>query len=678
MSLTPAELAATAVELYREVCGTIASLEAAECEAVGVSAVVAGSPKAAIDALHGVNQSGLTRNNAGETPHATSMTPPIPSSSAPTPLPREQAPAATVPADVLSGGAAAATGSAAAATGTTSIPSSNEALEASNTQSPSAPALTLMVPDVLLDEAVQQFHIPVHRDSGSLNAADMQDLPYLIGIQRLSGTDSDNDSEMSETDRRELKTSRSVCSSTTAEGYETINEYMIIDQIGEGQFGRVLLAVNEKTQETRAIKVLPKKAIKKRRGHSHTFESTTSGNSSSGFLSSGPASADNQSALAAIKNEIAIMKKLRHRNIVTLYEVIDDDTEDSLYLVMQYAENGTLLQLDDAGCCTPLDVEQVKKYMRQLVAGLSYLEKHKVVHYDLKPANIVLTKNDEVLIADFGLSEVLDLQHDDGGGADSGSGGQGGGGGSSSSLSLGASGAKLSGGAPESKKSKMKGTPAFCSPQILAGEENIGSEADVWSLGVILCAMLWGRLPFATNSWRETVRSVMEAEPQLPPDADPEWADLVRGMLDKDPRTRTTLQALRRHPLLRDGRRTPSSGSLTPMNLSFVLSPQDLQSVFTAKAPSQHDYSPQKPHSPPRGSATAPHHTRRHHQHQSQPAQLQSPPGPGPQQSPSSASAANMSPMNSTMGADSFAAAMTPSAAGSKSPSTLTVPRAFR
>ena len=140
------------------------------------------------------------------------------------------------------------------------------------------------------------------------------------------------------------------------------------------------------------------------------------------------------------------------------------------------------------------------------------------------------------------------------------------------------------------------------SPEVLRGDDHITHSTDVWSLGVTTFSMLWGHLPFNSSSWRETVRCVMETEPRYPEGADPSWVELVSGMLDKNPATRTSLSALRRHPLVREGRRTPSTGSLTPMQGSFCLSPSELDSVFTMKESSTHDYSPQKPVSPTHGS----------------------------------------------------------------------------
>ena len=117
--------------------------------------------------------------------------------------------------------------------------------------------------------------------------------------------------------------------------------------------------------------------------------------------------------------EIAIMKKLHHLNIIGLHEVIDDDEEDKLYMVIEFAENGQILDwdVDTRRFYCPMNREreytedEIRGLLRDALSGLDYLHTRGIIHRDIKPQNILLSAQNEVKIADFG--QALMFENDD-------------------------------------------------------------------------------------------------------------------------------------------------------------------------------------------------------------------------------------------------------------------------
>ncbi len=435
--------------------------------------------------------------------------------------------------------------------------------------------------------------------------------------------DSHESDDQGEEGGKAFRMSRSASSRISVDGYEYINDFMIIDQIGRGQFGKVVLAVQDGQNDPVAIKIVPRKVLvtKKAPGSPKAasvalhreFEAprlipldtpSVPGPEpapktepiSLAILTPPPtamatsavvpplAIVENDLDIETLQREVAIMKKLRHRNIVQLHECIDDAENGSMYLVMQYVNKGPIFTLDDDGCCATMEHPKIRHYLRQIVSGLSYLERNGVLHMDIKPDNILVNSDDVVFLADFGMSEVIERSPQGAGNTgrlDSAAR-------SESSMSTSRRSAT-----PRPNQPTQRGTPAFMSPEMCQGFENITAATDVWSLGVTLYCMLVGHLPFRGRSWREVTRKIIEEDPYIPPDLDPQWADLLLGMLNKDPDERSTLAALRRHPLIHpSGRLSVFDGSssslsisrelsLTPRDASLEISNADMEGAIT-------------------------------------------------------------------------------------------------
>ena len=147
------------------------------------------------------------------------------------------------------------------------------------------------------------------------------------------------------------------------------------------------------------------------------------------------------------------MKYFRHPNMIKLYQVLDTDL--NIYLVMEYVEGGELFNLvnDQEG----LKENDARRLFRQIISGIEYCHQNLVAHRDLKLENILVDRQGNIKIVDFGLSNFMK------------------------------DGQFLKTGC---------GSLHYAPPEIIMGKRYTGAEVDTWSCGVILYAMLTGYLPF--------------------------------------------------------------------------------------------------------------------------------------------------------------------------------------
>ena len=260
----------------------------------------------------------------------------------------------------------------------------------------------------------------------------------------------------------------------------------MVKKLGQGAFGKVKLVIDQRNGKPYAVKIIKKALFKKRR-----------------LGMGGPS--DNQQK---IMREIAIMKRLRHRNVVNLYEVIDDPDHNKLYMVLDYIEGGCMLSEEDRDAGVKLPQPKARDYFRDVVRGLHYLHSQGVLHHDLKPENLLVSADNTVSIGDFGVSHIF---------------------------------------ADDDRVRTIPGTPAFVAPECIDGEFG-GIAADIWSLGVCLFQFVTGRVPFNAPSVDEMFEMISTSPVQIPADLPVELADLIEKLLNKDPKKRITLDAVMIHP----------------------------------------------------------------------------------------------------------------------------------
>lgn len=207
--------------------------------------------------------------------------------------------------------------------------------------------------------------------------------------------------------------------------------------------------------------------------------------------------------LPRVKLEISALKSLSHPNICKLYQVID--TETHCYVVMEYCSGGELF--DHIVEKNRLSEMESRMFFRQIISAVSYLHDNGYAHRDLKPENILLDKEQNLKLIDFGLC------------------------------------AKPQGGM-DSLLQTSCGSPTYAAPELIQGVKYHGSEVDIWSMGVILYALLCGCLPFESDNIDELFKKILRGKY-----IEPGWLSsgsrrLLRRMLCVDPVLRIQISEL--------------------------------------------------------------------------------------------------------------------------------------
>ena len=279
-----------------------------------------------------------------------------------------------------------------------------------------------------------------------------------------------------------------------SEGHPTVNQYTLLRKIGEGSYGKVkLCSYNGRFY---AVKVINKANLRKRREIHRNAE--------------GKIIVKN--ALEDIAHEVAIMKKLRHQNIVKLREVIDDEECDKMYMIMFYCHKGSLLEWDEDNQVfyspwnnnQPIPEHLIRKFFRDMVSGIEYLHYHNIIHRDLKPQNILLTDNFLAKIGDFGQAAFFE-------GSD--------------------------------KQKKTLGTVHFVPPESCGDDrkEFSGKAADIWALGLILYALIFKKLPFPVVNMLQMFENIQNFKLEFEFPLNPELELLMRKLLEKNPEHRAKI-----------------------------------------------------------------------------------------------------------------------------------------
>ena len=253
--------------------------------------------------------------------------------------------------------------------------------------------------------------------------------------------------------------------------------YKIKQKIGKGCFGKVYLATQKLTGCDVALKVITKTNIK------------------------------NKDSRKKIEKEVEILQQVNHsHSIIKLFEVFEDD--NSVYLAFEYLPNGDLVQFFKK---QPLfDENELAPFYHKILKGIKYLHENKILHRDIKLDNILLDKNLNPKVCDFGISSIA-----------------------KEGLRIYDTG----------------GTPAYLAPEVIKAEGFVCEKSDVWSLGVLLYLLTFGIVPFKATDMQVLYNKIIIGTFKFPEydDTSKELIDLIKRMLVVDIDKRLSLEQVMNH-----------------------------------------------------------------------------------------------------------------------------------
>ena len=248
-----------------------------------------------------------------------------------------------------------------------------------------------------------------------------------------------------------------------------LGPYEVQDFIGQGAMGTVYRAYHAQLERTGAVKVMQ-------------------------------AISPDRDAVSRFRHEAQAIARMRHPNVLNVFDF--GEFEGTPYMIVEYVPGGSLAGRMSQG---PLDRGTALKFLRGIAAGLDYAHSQGIVHRDVKPANVLLERDETPVIADFGLAKLLQ----------------------GSSL--------------KSMTGVTTGTPAYIAPEQVSGHL-VGPAADRYSLATIAYEMLTGSIPFEGEGVIELLYAHVHRDPALPSTLKSDLnesvdAVIMRG-LAKDPKSR--------------------------------------------------------------------------------------------------------------------------------------------
>ena len=286
-------------------------------------------------------------------------------------------------------------------------------------------------------------------------------------------------------------------------------------KLGEGAYGSVYLAKNQVTGETVALKKVK--------------------------LGKLPAAQKEKA-----KQEVTLLSSLKHPNIVAYKGSFT--YHDNLYIAMEYVDGGDLNDKILNQAKNPMSVKEILGIFAQIVLALQYIHSKNVLHRDLTPQNVFLTKSNIVKLGDFGVAKVM-----------------------SNSLE---------------QAQTMIGTPYYLPPEVWSGH-SYNTKADIYSLGAILYEMCMREKPYTGQNTAQLFAAVMQGHYKPIPDSFPaDLRRLVDGMMSPKPMERPTATQILKLPFIQEALKSVQEGHESIIIAKKRLLPDNL---FAKKKPVQEE-----------------------------------------------------------------------------------------
>src|SRR5437868_101934 len=248
-------------------------------------------------------------------------------------------------------------------------------------------------------------------------------------------------------------------------------DYELLKEIGRGGQGVVYRARQKSLNRTVALKVIGV-------GHWAT-----------------------EAHLRRFRLEAEAAASLNHPSIVPIHEI--RQRHDCCYYSMNLVEGG---QLDEVVKRQAISIRRAVELIAKLARTVHYAHEHGILHRDIKPGNVLLDKEGEAHLTDFGLARLVETE------------------------------------STVTRTTEMLGTPSYMAPEQANGNAELTAAADIYGLGAVLYQLLTGNPPFVARSTYETVRLVLETDPKQPrllnPKVDRDLSTICLKCLEKDPKRR--------------------------------------------------------------------------------------------------------------------------------------------
>ncbi|XP_053396268.1 uncharacterized protein LOC123550921 isoform X2 [Mercenaria mercenaria] len=265
-----------------------------------------------------------------------------------------------------------------------------------------------------------------------------------------------------------------------------VGNYLLGRIIGEGAFAKIRQGLHIIAREKVAVKIVPKKAALLRE-----------------YVKKG------------VRREAMLLQKLEHPNIIRLYEIME--TENSYYLVLELAESGEFIKYLSEK--KKLSERECQKFIRQMASAVDHMYTSNITHRDLKLENLLLDKDNNIKIIDFGLSNVF---------------------------------------YGDSSLNTQCGSPVYAAPEIFCNRK-YGPAVDIWSMGICMYAMLTGKLPFLPDPPNNLtlLHSMILRGAHIPETISDGCANLLARMLCVDFHYRIPIEDVLSHSWIMENHQTP-------------------------------------------------------------------------------------------------------------------------